>query len=133
VGSVNKITLVGNVGKDPETKGEGDKMYSRFSVATSDYAGKGKGDEGTDYATTWHDVTVFGKTAEYVQKYVGKGTQVYVCGTLTHSHYLKKDGTAGFGVNIISREVTVVSGKRAASDTQTVVTNATVSDDEIPF
>jgi single-strand DNA-binding protein len=84
--SVNKVILVGNIGRDAdvrETK-KGDVILN-FSVATSE-----KWDGGED--TQWHNVDVFGKLANAIKDYVKKGRQIYVEGQLVHEEWLDKDG-----------------------------------------
>ena len=77
-GTVNKVTLIGRLGQDPEIRFTGDgAAVASFSVATNE-SWKGKDGE-TQERTEWTKVTVFGNTAEkYIQPYVKKGTLVYI-------------------------------------------------------
>ena len=81
-GTVNKVTLIGRLGQDPEIRFTGDgAAVASFSVATNE-SWKSKDGE-TQERTEWTKVTVFGSTAEkYVQPYVKKGTLVYIEGSL---------------------------------------------------
>lgn len=88
--SVNRITLVGRVGKDPERKGSGDG-FAVFSVATSlrwrDSSGQ------SQEKTEWHSVTVFNKNAaKFALDYVKKGDEVYIEGRIESREYDDRDG-----------------------------------------
>ncbi|MEN9709025.1 MAG: single-stranded DNA-binding protein, partial [Pseudomonadota bacterium] len=92
-GSVNKVILIGNVGRDPEVRrtANGDPIVS-FSVATTEsWRDKATGERKD--RTEWHNVTIFneqlGKVAE---QYVKKGTKVYLEGSLQTREYTDKDG-----------------------------------------
>ena len=136
--SVNQMTVAGNVGTINELKGTAENPVLSFSVATSDYVGKGKGNarDGTptDYATSWHDVTVFGKRADSLAKKLAKGDIVHVAGPLRKEKFTRKDGTPGESVRIYANEVTVLHSKGGSVGGQTTSAPAsTVSDDDIPF
>ncbi len=92
-GSINKVILVGNLGNDPEIKttNNGNKIAS-FSVATSEtWKDKQSGEK--QEKTEWHRVVVFNQNlAEVVEKYVKKGSKVYVEGSLQTRKWTDKDG-----------------------------------------
>jgi len=81
-GSVNKIILVGNVGKDPEvrTMQNGQKV-ANISLATSE-SWKDKATGERKEKTEWHRVVIFGQLADIAERYVQKGSKIYVCGSL---------------------------------------------------
>ena len=81
-GSVNKVILVGNLGRDPEvrTMQSGDKV-ANFSVATSE-RWKDRNSGEMQERTEWHRVVIFGRTAEVVERYLRKGSKVYIEGQL---------------------------------------------------
>ncbi len=90
--SVNKVILIGNLGKDPEMRylpsGE---AIANFSVATSEaWTDKTSGDK--KEATEWHRVVFFGRTAEVVGQYVKKGSKIYVEGRLQTRKWQDKEG-----------------------------------------
>jgi single-strand DNA-binding protein len=89
--SVNKVILVGNVGRDPEVKffPSGDPCAT-FSLATTESWKKKSGEKAEK--TEWHRVEVTGKTADVVQQYVVKGQQVYVEGQISYEEWTDKDG-----------------------------------------
>jgi single-strand DNA-binding protein len=79
--SVNKIILIGNVGKDPETKTlPGGAVVTKFSLATEE-SWKDKSGERKNH-TEWHTIECWGKTAEFVSTYVKKGRALYVEGSI---------------------------------------------------
>jgi single-strand DNA-binding protein len=89
--SVNKIILLGNVGRDPEIRfTQAGEPIANFSLATSEkWTGKnGEKQEKTE----WHRVEVFGKTAQVVRDYVTKGKQLYLEGQVTYDEWTDKDG-----------------------------------------
>ena len=88
--SVNKIFLVGRLGQDPQSIQLGTDCIARFSVATDD----GYRDQNGQKVerTTWHSVTCGGKTADFVLKYLHKGSQVLVEGRYLSRKYQTKDG-----------------------------------------
>lgn len=103
--SINKVILVGHVGKDPDIRylASGDSVAS-FSLATT-YRSK-NGD-----VTEWHNCSAFGKTAEVIGKYVKKGSQLYVEGRLQTRKYQAKDGTDRYTTEIIVSQMQMLGGK----------------------
>lgn len=89
--SLNKVTLIGNVGKDPEIRytQSGDPI-ANFSLATSEKWTDKSGQK--QEKTEWHRVEVFGKTAQIVRDYVTKGKPVYIEGSIRYDEYTDKDG-----------------------------------------
>lgn len=117
---MNRIFIVGNVGKEPETKEAQSGPVTRFSVATSKkYKDKTQ--------TTWHTVVTFGKLAEVCAKYVSKGMKVLVEGEMQYSEYQKQDGSKGFSANIIAQSVQFLSEIKKQEEPMFN------SADEIPF
>lgn len=103
---VNKVIVMGNLGKDPELSyTQGGMAVCKFSIATS----KRKKD-GTD-VTSWHKCTAFGRTAEIITQYVGKGSQLYVEGELSYGQY-EKDGIVRYTTDIIVNEISFVGAAK---------------------
>lgn len=86
--TINRVILIGNLGRNPEIRTTNNgKRYATFSIATS----KGKAEE---RQTTWHNIVVFDEMkADVVQKYVTKGTKVYIEGEIQIRKYVAKDGS----------------------------------------
>ena len=89
--SVNRVILIGNLGRDPEIRyTQGGEPIANFSLATSErWTGK---DGQKQERTEWHRVEVFGKTAQVVRDYCSKGKQVYLEGQIHYDEWTDKDG-----------------------------------------
>ena len=113
---VNKITLIGHVGKDPAVFGEGDKQFVKFSLATS----RSYKDKATDVwksDTDWHTVVVFDKRfIQTVLEDVKAGTEVLVIGRMKYGEYTNKQGqlvnTADVQVSGLDHELRVLIKKK---------------------
>jgi single-strand DNA-binding protein len=108
-GSVNKVILIGNLGKDPEVRHlENGAVVANFPLATSEsYTDKKTGQrvENTD----WHDIVVWRGLAEVVEKYVKKGTKVYVEGKLKKRSWQDKEGNTRYSTEVVADELTILS------------------------
>ena len=102
--TVNKVILVGNLGRDPETRTTqaGDTVAS-LSVATS-HRSRDRGGEWTD-ATEWHRVSVFGRAAESAARYLTKGRQVYVEGRMQTRQWTDREGRERRTTEVVAHTV----------------------------
>ncbi|MFK7899812.1 MAG: single-stranded DNA-binding protein [Cyclobacteriaceae bacterium] len=109
--SVNKVILVGRLGKDPEVRStESGRKVANFSLATSEsYRDKNSGErvENTD----WHNIVFWGPTAEIVERYLSKGRQIYVEGKLKTRSYEDKDGNTRYVTEVLGQQLTMLGGK----------------------
>ncbi len=98
--SVNKVIIVGNLGKDPETRflPSGDAVCN-FSVATTD-KWKDKASGEMKEQTEWHRISFFGRLAEIAGEYLKKGSQVYIEGSLRTRKWQDKDGSDRYSTEI---------------------------------
>ena len=98
--SVNKVIIVGNLGRDPETRyTPGGEALTTISVATTDtWRDKASGEKKEN--TEWHRIVFFGKLAEIAGQYLKKGSQVYVEGSLRTRKYTDKDGVEKYATDI---------------------------------
>lgn len=113
---INKVILVGQVGKDPEIRyfQSGD-AYCTLSVATSEsWKDKATGEQKT--ATEWHRVKFTRKLAEIVGQYVRKGQQIYVEGKLETSKYTDKQGVERYSTDIVANEMQMLGGKKDGAE-----------------
>ncbi len=108
-GSVNKVILIGHLGKDPEVRRlEGGSMVATFSIATSEvYLDRVSGIK--KEVTDWHDIVVWRGLAEIAEKYVKKGYKVYVEGKLKKRSWQDKEGFTRYTTEIIADELQVIS------------------------
>ncbi|MDX2144149.1 MAG: single-stranded DNA-binding protein [Rhodospirillaceae bacterium] len=114
-GSVNKVILIGNLGKDPEvrTMQNGNKV-ANLSIATSEsWRDKATGEK--KEKTEWHRVVIFGNLAEIAEKYLKKGSKVYVCGSLQTRKWQDKDGQDKYSTEVVLQgyggELTMLDGR----------------------
>jgi single-strand DNA-binding protein len=106
----NKVQLIGNLGNAPEVKTlEGGNKLARINLATNETYKNAKGEKVTE--TQWHNVIAWGKTAEIVEKYFTKGTEVLVEGKLINRNYTDKDGVKRYVTEIQANELLILSKK----------------------
>ena len=154
--SVNKVTLLGNVGKDPEIRSTASGvMVASLTLATSDRQKDAQGN--WQDRTEWHNLKAFNRTAEIVRDYVKKGSKLYVEGKIsTNSWDAKESGQKRYKTEILVNELVLLSSReegagggssRAASSTTSSASfdqrpaagpndyaqSAEISDDDIPF
>ena len=150
--SVNKVILLGNVGKDPEIKATGSGVVvANFSIATSDrfkdHAGNWQD------RTEWHNLVAFQRTAEIVRDYVKKGNKLYIEGSLrTSSWDDKTTGQKKYKTEIIVSDLSLLTGRGEGGESGGSYTKSTttsydqrtpasqpdyadagITDDDIPF
>ena len=153
--SVNKVILLGNVGKDPEIRSTpGGVMVATFGLATSDRQKDAQGN--WQDRTEWHTLVAFKRTAEIIRDYVKKGSKLYVEGKIQTRSWEDKDTKAKrYRTEIIVNDLSLLSGRddsqggySRSSSSQNAAVNedqrqpagqddfaqsAEISDDDIPF
>ncbi len=108
--SVNKVILLGNLGKDAELSYiASGQAVSKFSLATN-RRWKDKSDQWQE-ETEWHNIVVWGKTAENLTQYLTKGQKVYVEGRIKSRTWEGRDGAKHYSTDIIANDVVLVSGR----------------------
>jgi single-strand DNA-binding protein len=142
--SVNKVIIVGNLGRDPETRQlPSGGQVTNLAVATSrSYTNKSNNERVEE--TEWHRIAVFGKQAESCERYLAKGRQVYVEGRLKTTSY-EKDGQKRYSTDIVADVVQFLGGRaegdarpvqesgRSPSPSTSNASSAPSYDDDIPF
>jgi single-strand DNA-binding protein len=151
--SVNKVILLGNVGKDPEIRSTGGgTMVANFTLATSDRFQDQQGN--WQDRTEWHNLVAFKRTAEIVRDYVKKGSKLYIEGKIqTRSWDDKETGAKRYRTEIIVNDLSLLSGRddggsysrgnaagaavnedqRQPAGQDGYSQSAEISDDDIPF
>ena len=150
--SVNKVILLGNVGKDPEIRSTpSGTMVANFTLATSDRQKDAQGN--WQDRTEWHNLVAFARTAEIVRDYVKKGTKLYIEGKIqTRSWDDKETGAKRYRTEIIVNDLSLLSGReegsgggysrssnsssydqRPPAGADDVAQSTEISDDDIPF
>jgi single-strand DNA-binding protein len=100
----NKVQLIGNLGNDPEIINlESGKTLAKFAIATNESYKNAQGEKVTD--TQWHNIVAWGKTAQIVEKYVGKGKEVAIEGKLTTRSWEDKDGMKRYITEVVCSEL----------------------------
>jgi len=100
----NKVQLIGNVGNAPEIKNlESGKKVASFSIATNEFYKNSNGEKVQN--TQWHSIVAWGKTAEIVENYVGKGKEIAIEGKLTSRFYETKEGEKRYVTEILASEI----------------------------
>ncbi|WP_431475660.1 single-stranded DNA-binding protein [Massilia eburnea] len=109
--SVNKVIIVGNLGRDPEIRymPSGDAI-ANIAVATS-YRSKDRNTGEQKELTEWHRISFFGRLAEIVGQYLKKGSSVYVEGRLQTRKYTDKDGVEKYATDIIAETMQMLGGR----------------------
>jgi single-strand DNA-binding protein len=109
MGSVNKVILVGNLGRDAELRyTPGGAAVSTLNIATTEVFKDREGQKKED--TQWHRVILWGKTAESLQDYLTKGKQIYVEGKLQTRKWKDKDGNDKYTTEVRGDRVVLLSG-----------------------
>ncbi len=138
--SLNKVLLIGNLGKDPDLRyTPSGRAVANFSIATNE---QWKDKEGqTQTRTEWHNIVVWGRQAEIAKDYLRKGKQIYLEGRLQTRNYDDKDGNKRYITEIVSDRFLMLGRKsedsmpgepsrtgaaRPSGDSQT-------NDDDLPF
>jgi single-strand DNA-binding protein len=154
--SVNKVILLGNVGKDPEIRSTGGgTMVANFTLATSDRFQDAQGN--WQDKTEWHNLVAFKRTAEIVRDYVKKGSKLYIEGKIqTRSWDDKESGQKKYRTEILVNDMSLLSGRddggsggggytrqqssassgvdqRPAAGHDEFAQSTEISDDDIPF
>jgi single-strand DNA-binding protein len=131
--SVNKVIIVGNLGRDPETRymPSGDAM-TNIAVATTDkWKDKASGEQ--KEATEWHRIAFFGKLAEIAGQYLKKGSQVYIEGKLQTRKWTDKDGIEKYTTEIIASSLQMLGAAPSGGSAKPAQAAVAGSEDEIPF
>jgi len=137
--SLNKVMLIGNLGKDPEVRytASGQAVAS-FSLATSEKF-KGKSGEWEE-RTEWHNITLWGKLAEIAGEYLSKGKTVYIEGRLQTRKWQDKSGNDRYTTDIVGDKMQMLSpkGERRGNESSSEPSGGgyeepPFQDDDIPF
>ena len=142
---VNKVILVGNLGQKPEMRYTATQSaVANISIATTESWKDKESGEMRD-KTEWHRVVYFGKLAEIVEKYLDKGSSVYIEGKLQTRKWQDKSGTDRWTTEIVGSELTMLGSRASNSNSAQSSSNESESpfpqddsgpgltDDDIPF
>ena len=130
---MNKVVLMGRLCRDPEIKYSGENAVARFSVAV-DRRFKREGDPDADF----FNCTAFGKTAQFVEKYLNKGTKIVLCGRIENNNYTNKDGQQVRDTRIVADEIEFAESKKNSEPAKETQNDGFMNipdgvDEELPF
>ncbi len=131
---VNKVILLGNLGRDPEIRNlESGAKVASFSLATN-RSYKGQDGKRVD-ETEWHNVVLWGNLADLAEKFLAKGRQVYIEGRIKTRQWEDKEGQKRYTTEIVGENMTFIGGRDEQRDrppmpTDEDTTNTSSSDDQ---
>jgi single-strand DNA-binding protein len=127
----NKVTLIGNLGADPEVKTSSSGMaICKMRLATSQSK---KVNGQYEKVTQWHSLVCFGKTAEYIGNNAKKGAKLLAEGSVSYEQYEGKDGQKRTSTSIVCDSVLMLGERGASEPRQAEASQATTDDFDIPF
>ncbi|MBU8932593.1 MAG: single-stranded DNA-binding protein [candidate division Zixibacteria bacterium] len=141
--SVNKVILVGRLGKDPELKyTTSSRAVVNFSLATNERWTSQDGQK--QEKTTWHNIVAWGKQAEVINEYCRKGKQLYIEGRIDNRSWDKDDGTKGYISEVVVQNFQFLGDRDDASGASRPAASAPAAgappepknaadDDDLPF
>ena len=144
--SVNKVILIGRLGKDPELKyTPSGAPVAKFSLATDEVFKDRTGE--SQRRTEWHNIVAWNKLADLAKRYLAKGRPVYVEGRIRTREWDDKDGNKRRTTEIIATQMVLLGSRppgadpgaspqpvqRNAADTEPVISDSTITDEDIPF
>ena len=132
VNSFNKVILIGRLGQDPELRyiPQTDRAVANFSIATNERSFSPSSGE-SDIRTEWHRIVVWGKQAEFCEKYLNKGKQVLIEGRLKTEKWQDRDGNQRYTTKVHAYSITLL-GKREDTMTEEIPSGKNLSDSEFP-
>ncbi|MEE4176140.1 MAG: single-stranded DNA-binding protein [Bacteroides sp.] len=128
---VNKVILLGNLGKDPVVRSiEGGNKVANFSLATNRFF---KGQDGNPVEETeWHNIVLWGRLAEIAEKYLNKGSKVYIEGRIRTRQYDDKEGNKRYITEIVGETMNMLGSRPDGSDNGPRHDNEPTSTGEVP-
>ncbi len=114
---MNKVILMGRLTRDPEVRysqGASQTAVARFSIAVDRRFGKREGDPTADF----FNCTSFGKQAEFVERYLHKGTKIALTGRIQNDNYTNKEGQMVYSVQVIVEDIEFAESKNAAAQNE---------------
>ena len=128
---VNKVILVGNLGKDPEVRYlDNGVAVANFSLATTENYKNKQGERVSQ--TEWHNIVLWRGLAEVAEKYLKKGSSIYIEGKIKNRKWEDKDGNTRYNTEILGDNMTML-GAKPSSEEISLKTNTQETNDDLPF
>lgn len=133
--SVNKVILLGYVGKDPEMKEFESGKVAKMTIATTEKGYKLKSGKEIPDRTEWHNILLWGGLAEVAEKYINKGMQVYIEGKIQTRSWADKDGVTHYTTEVVASDLQMLGKREQGAKVVTTPTaiNTKVIDNDLPF
>tara|TARA_B100000902_G_scaffold204089_1_gene194597 strand:+ start:1187 stop:1585 length:399 start_codon:yes stop_codon:yes gene_type:complete len=129
---VNKVILVGNLGKDPEVRYlDSGVAVANFSLATTENYKNKQGERVSQ--TEWHNIVLWRGLAEVAEKYLKKGSSIYVEGKIKTRKWEDKEGVTRYSTEILGDNMTMLGGKPSLQDTNKEENKLEDTEDDLPF
>lgn len=134
---MNSVAMIGRIARDPEVRYSAGSQtaVARFSIAIN----RGKDNKGNDLGADYPSIVCFGKTAELVEKYLGKGRLVGITGRIQTGSY-EKDGVKHYTTDVVAERVEFLDKAKEQSESQGKIDDSNIpegfsmlTDDDIPF
>jgi len=133
--SVNKVILLGYVGKDPEIKEFESGKVAKMTIATTEKGYKLKSGKEIPDRTEWHNIMLWGGLAEVAEKYINKGQQVYIEGKIQTRSWADKEGITHYITEIVASDLQMLGKREQGAKVVTTPTaiKTGVIDNDLPF
>jgi single-strand DNA-binding protein len=129
---VNKVILVGNLGKDPQVKYlDNGIAVANFSIATTENYKNKEGERVSQ--TEWHNIVLWRGLAEVAEKFLKKGASVYIEGKIKTRKWEDKEGVTRYSTEILADNMTMLGGKSSSEAPIANPPNSVESKDDLPF
>ena len=127
---VNKVILVGNLGKDPEVKYlDNGVAVANFSLATTENYKNREGERVSQ--TEWHNIVLWRGLAEVAEKYLKKGANIYIEGKIKTRKWEDKEGVTRYSTEVLADNMTMLGGRPTSSEDK--IDETSKSEDDLPF
>ena len=129
---LNKIMLIGNLGRDPELNVTSDGIpVTKFSLAVSRNTKSSTGEK--EKETEWFNIVAWRQLAEICERYLHKGSKVYIEGRLTQRKYTDREGIQRTSVEVIANDMQMLDSKAASSSSESYSAGSGSAEDRDPF
>ena len=131
--SVNKVILLGYVGKDPEIKEFENGKVAKMTIATTEKGYKLKSGKDVPDRTEWHNIMLWGGLAEVAEKYINKGMQVYIEGKIQTRSWADKEGVTHYITEVIASDLQMLGKREEGAKVAPTTINTKAIDNDLPF
>ena len=131
--SVNKVILLGYVGKDPEIKEFETGKVAKMTIATTEKGYKLRSGKDVPDRTDWHNIMLWGGLAEVAAKYIKKGMQVYIEGKIQNRSWADKEGITHYITEVIASDLQMLGKREEGVKVAPTSINTKAIDNDLPF